>query len=178
MLENLFTKVGEKLKSVAVIGFVLECVGAVIGACIAADGAGAYGFVIFVLVLVGGIAAALFASWLLYGYGQLIETAEHKDENMKSTLDVLTAIALKQGVELKKEEEKPAPIVYANVESPAPVQPKIAPAPVKREEKVNKKDSPAVEAIIEGNEKICPHCHTRQQLTRTVCWSCGQKFSN
>ena len=35
-----------------------------------------------------------------------------------------------------------------------------------------------MEAIIDGDEKVCPRCGRRQKATRTVCWDCAQKFSN
>ena len=81
MQENLYVNIGGKIKRLAFWTFIVEAIGAII------SGIG----LLFGSVILGGLAAIFFgpivawvSSWLLYGFGQLIENSDKIVENTRS----------------------------------------------------------------------------------------------
>lgn len=92
----MFDNVGRKIKALVKIVFIISCIGAgiavfisFIGACGSKDGSGWAGFFIALL----SAAAAVFFSWIgsfvLYGYGEMVENSDITQYYTKKIYDEL-----------------------------------------------------------------------------------------
>lgn len=169
MFERLFENVGAKLKGLAVGTFIVECIGSLIAALSIASNMDEGGFFVFLGILIGGCIAALFSAWILYGYGEMVENSSINEQRTQALLSVM----------LKSVQEEPVAEEPKKAEKPVAKEKPEEPAPVRKETKPKEAKVVApVEAIIDGENKICPTCNTTQNKNRSVCWHCGQKFSN
>ena len=191
MLDSLYENIGGKIKNWAKWIFIVEAICAVIaGIGLIADDNGAVGF----LVMIVGPLVAWVGSWLLYGFGELIETnAETRD---------LTAELLRCKMSAPSS-EGPAPVTV--VRQTGATQPTAAPkrttassggwvctcgrtnasnvsscvcGVTKFAAAQKKAGNDNVHAEIVNGEKVCPKCGTAQKADRKVCWSCGANFDN
>lgn len=79
----MFENVGEKIKGVAVVVFILEVIAAVVFGLGSIDNGG-------ILLIALGILAAWVSSLFVYGFGVLIESAEENKKISKQILEALT----------------------------------------------------------------------------------------
>ena len=74
-MDNLFSNPGEKIKSVAICAFVIECVLALIGVFVLmADGMDP---ILAILSFFLAAGAAYYSNLLLYGFGELVESTTY-----------------------------------------------------------------------------------------------------
>lgn len=114
----MFEKVGKKIKAVVVLVFGLETLASLIFGFIIMSEGEKYSVLIGLSIVIGGPIVAWISSWLLYGYGEIIdkltdierntrngvndEETKHIDPERKAVLDDL----LKQGLITKEEYEQ------------------------------------------------------------------------
>ena len=81
----MFYNISGKIKGLAIGAFIAETIGALItGICLWADWGDVEGFMMFLAVGVGGCLVALCSSWLIYGFGELIENTGATVTQLKS----------------------------------------------------------------------------------------------
>lgn len=142
MFDAFFDNIGGKIKKVAIICFIIGCSVSGIGALAMLFGEGEFWAVLLILTL--GPIASWLSCFLLYGFGELVESSSDNRKllasiahNMSQNKQYLAAIANKSTVP-QKATPKPAaakPVAtYAPASvQPAPTQPAptpAAPAPV------------------------------------------------
>ena len=110
MSDVLYENIGGKIKKLAAWTFIIEAIGAIItGIALAIDqGVGGY----LVISFVGPIVAFV-GSWLLYGFGELIEaTCENRD----ITNEILQCVAT------ESDENEPAPVTVVRGSTRVPTR--------------------------------------------------------
>jgi hypothetical protein len=149
----MFSNIGNKIKTFAIFLFVIEAIGAIFtGIALIAE---LYDEWIGVLVMFAGPVVAWISSWLLYGFGELIDKTCEIAENTRHYGAPSHFIA-------PRTVNQNSTLLQNNI-------PKAT---------ENNTDASAVSAEIRGADKICPKCGQVQKADRHVCWSCGQRFSN
>ena len=154
----MFDNVGNKIKSMALVMFVLETIGAIVGGIAAGEEIGFLG----VCIIAGGIVVAYASALLLYGFGELIQSsAETRD-------------LLKEGKAVPAEQRAVPQMKPSAPREKAPVcRPMEQPVP-------REKKSPIAEAVkpLSGadGQIVCPSCRTAQKANRRCCFICGQTF--
>lgn len=90
-VDSLYNNIGSKIKNWAKWVFIVEAVASVIGAIVmmaAAESAGA--IATGLLALVVGPVIAWVSSWLLYGFGELIEKTSANEQHTRQILQILS----------------------------------------------------------------------------------------
>ena len=160
----MFDNIGGKIKTFAIVHFIVETLAAVIVSIILAvnswDGA------VYLLIIPGGIFYALVVSWFMYGFGELIE-------QQTQTNDYLEQIGNKIGdlvTARKNDTHNRATVENDTVGT-------VKETPGKKEDRVDHTSSIAkIEINPESENIVCPICGTQQKANRNVCWHCGAKF--
>ena len=142
MFDAFFDNIGGKIKKVAIICFIIGCSVSGIAALATLFGEGEFWAVLLILTL--GPIASWLSCFLLYGFGELVESSSDNRKllasiahNMSQNKQYLAAIANKTTV-TQKATPKPAVVKPVATYAPAPVQPAstqpaptpAAPAPV------------------------------------------------
>ena len=73
----MFNKIDEKVKNLAVVIFLLECIGAIIGGIVVWKTANHYGFLLFLAIAGGGFIAAWINSLIVYAIGEAAEGTKY-----------------------------------------------------------------------------------------------------
>ena len=156
MLDKLYTNIGKKIQTWAKWIFIVEAIGAIIAGfvLIAED---VHLILVALLTVILGPIAAWVSSWLMYGFGKLIEDVE--------------AIRNKD----------PKPVVIQQVapsQSAANTSTATTPASAKTTPVHTETSQPAIAPNqIFDSHWVCGKCKTKNLNTRNDCWSCGHKRS-
>ena len=135
MFHAFFDNIGGKIKKVALICFIIGCAVSGIGALVVLAEEGEFWAVLLILTL--GPIASWLSCFLLYGFGELVESSSDNrtllasiDRNISQSKQYLAAIANKTTVTQKA---APQPATVKPVATPAPqpatVKPVATPAP-------------------------------------------------
>jgi hypothetical protein len=172
-MTGLYENIGGKIKNWAITIFVIEAIAAIISGIVMLSNdinlAGA-------LTMIVGPFVAWVSSWLLYGFGELIETTAANESNTRKILEFVQ--------NQRKDQPQVAPEKPQANNDPQGV-PQAQPQPVKsniptQTQSANNENILVSAAAIkaEDGEIICPNCGTKQRSNRKVCWKCSQKFLN
>lgn len=164
MLETLFENIGGKIKKLAVGTFVVEAIAAIIGGIGLMVGYQGHPYAILggLATIFFGLFVALVSSWLLYGFGQLIENS---DIVAKNTQAPATRPVARQTT---------TPPVARQTATPPAAQataPQVAPMTGENAQK-----PPVKPESREHGDIACPSCGQVQNENRRVCYKCGQRF--
>ena len=157
-----FEKIGEKIKGLARTLFVIEAiVSMIMGISLMVT----HETLIFpgILVIVLGPVFAWISSWLLYGFGEIIDKLTKIEENTRACLPPKeTAAPADASAEniVTADEAKPVCIVPEEEVNPVYVVPEDAGY-----------------TIVEGKEISCNKCGCRQKIGRSSCWNCDAPFA-
>ncbi len=189
MLDSLYENIGGKIKNWAKWIFIIEAIAAILaGFILAAEEDGAY-----ILISIIGPLVAWVGSWLLYGFGELIETNSETRYYVAKILQTRTSSP--------NEDDAASATVLRKSAATQPATPKRTAAPdsgwvcicgrvndfsvatcacgvTEFGASLMKERNDNVHAEIVNGEKVCPKCGTAQKADRKVCWSCGAKFDN
>lgn len=170
MLDSLYDNIGTKIKGWAKVIFVVEALGAIVtGIVLMCD----ENFFPGLLTALLGPVVAWVSSWILYGFGELVEKTVSNEENTGNILRLM-----------EKTEQQPA--------DPAPV-PEAGPMVAAKTAPENKNAGghswrcdrcgkmitqyPCCDCGYEpdGSETTwrCVNCGKRNLASRDTCWSCG-----
>ena len=138
----MYDNIGQKIKGLAKAIFIIEAILFIfIGiALMIAPG----GFLVGLLVVVGGFLCSWISSWLLYGFGEIIDLLQ---ENKAKTTALYNAYCQNHTTEAYK--------------AVAKIQKMVA-------EETEAKPEKNPTATIK-----CPSCGFEQKNDRTLCWKCG-----
>ena len=73
----MFNKIDEKVKNLAVVIFLLECIGAIIGGIVVWKTANHYGFLLFLAIAGGGFITAWINALIVYAIGEAAEGTKY-----------------------------------------------------------------------------------------------------
>ena len=73
----MFQKIDEKVKNLAVVIFLLECIGAIIGGIVVWKTADDYGFLLFLAIAGGGFITAWINALIVYAIGEAAEGTKY-----------------------------------------------------------------------------------------------------
>ena len=148
----MFENAGNKIKDFAKVWFGIQCAAAVIGGVVLISQYRGMGF-IGLLIIIGGSFVAWIFSLLLYGFGEIVDTA----------------IANRY---MNKIAPMPRPVVsHSNSGTQrVPAQPMA--------KKPQVQPAAQEQAAVGGDSWICPRCKTKNLKSRTTCWSCGASVSD
>ena len=142
----MFENAGRKIKSIAKAWFVIQCVAAFVGG-IAVISADEDLVLLFLLILGGGFLVAWISSLLLYGFGEIVDTAIENRYVRKVAPQPKTVVNCgNSGVQR------------------VPTQPQA-------------QSTAPHQAVAGSDSWVCPACKTKNLATRTTCWSCGKSVS-
>lgn len=172
MLDLIYGNIGRKIKTLAIVVFVIETLAALLG-----------GFLMFfddfltgVLIILVTPIVAWISSWTLYAFGELVEKTTQNESNTREILKIM-----KQN----------------NTETTATETPKITLRPsapplnkttsTQPKPESNKKEEKTIPISTEPKQTtfindiasqtiICSACKTRQPIGRKLCWHCGASF--
>ena len=163
----MYNNIGTKIKGLAKGIFVVEAISFII-AGISLMAAGDDLILLGLLTMLCGPIVAWVSSWILYAFGELVDTNCENERNTRNILDKLDKIYIEK--DNKPTEEKktvvkksPATTVSTN-ETPI-------------ENKEERTDTVPF-SITEKGTIICPQCNFEQPKNRKCCWHCGAKFEN
>ena len=90
---SLYQNIGEKIKRWAIVIFIVEAIASVIGAIVIMVSAEDYWILIVgLLVLFVGPLVAWVSSWLIYGFGELLDTCSIVEYYARNSNETLNAI--------------------------------------------------------------------------------------
>lgn len=156
MLDKLYTNIGKKIQTWAKWIFIVEAIGAIItgiGMLIEDEDL----ILVALLIVILGPIVAWVSSWLMYGFGKLIEDVEA----------------------IRNKDPKPVVIQQSAPSQPtANTPPATAPASAKTTPVHTETNRPAVAPNqVFDSYWVCGKCKTKNMNTRNDCWSCGHKKS-
>ena len=169
-----YDNIGEKIKGLAKWTFIVEAIGAVIGG-IAIMLIGNDYFLAGFLTLIFGPIVAWVASWILYGFGELVDSAILYQKNGKATPIVPQQI--------KVQAPKPSSTIkitntVRDTQRHCAFCGKALPAGITYcehcDEKAESTNSTKAKTTIPGFQqyKICPHCG--EIIKSSPCYVCGK----
>ena len=177
MLDRLYEDIGTKIKGWAKVIFVVEALGAIIsGIVLMCDEA----FLAGLLTALLGPVVAWVSSWILYGFGELVEKTVSNAENTGKLLRLMEKTDCRPAAPESVTEAAPAPTVpvEAAPEKAAPV--KAAPETHSwRCDRCGKMIAqyPCAHCGYKPDEAEstwwCSSCGKRNLASRDTCWSCG-----
>lgn len=140
----MFDNIGGKLKTLAVILFIIGVVASLVcaiafGITVDRWGDADFNFWLFLLILVAGCIGSYIGVLMLYAFGQLVENS-----------DIRTQLAIKADMESehkKKENKETASYQYS---------------------------SSAQKTAAETPQKDCPYCGARNHIHNKTCFACGK----
>ena len=155
MFESWYADIGKKIKSLAVWSFTVEALGAIITGLVFLFDWGIEDAWWALLILIFGPIIAFVGSWVLYGFGDLIDNTDKNESNTAAILMILR----------KSENNTPSTKTEKNTH---------------KNSKVSHQDDISHISLNYDNihreatkEKIiCPHCNFEQSADRTVCFKC------
>ena len=159
----MYNNIGEKIKGVAKTTFIVEALASIIaGIVLWVD----TGEALFALLLFGGPMVALVSSWILYGYGEIIDTLYNIEKNNscnQSKLQAKDKAEKSEKVTAKKEKQE----VAARA----------------RREAMEKEKQAAMDrelANIKYIDTVCPKCHRKLSFydgtVEAQCPFCDRTF--
>ena len=155
----MFDNIGGKIKFLAQISTIIGIIGYLILGLIICNTDEDFILIGVLIIFIGAILSWV-SSFLLYGFGELIENSSVLVKHIKS-----------------QKVNEAIPKVKHNFESSFDNTSKDNNKD-NNSNKTQAENNYSVEPIVtENNEEIiCPICQTKQRNDRLVCWSCGQKF--
>lgn len=165
MFESWYADIGKKIKNWAIWCFIIEALGAIITglAFIIIEGIEYAWWAL--LVLIFGPIVAFVGSWLLYGFGELIEKTDKNESNTAAILNILNnSHKSNSNAQQTNKAEYTTQHTQKNSENAthANMAPKASYHP--------QKESPTDGTIF------CPSCGFEQSQDRIVCFKCGKSL--
>ena len=161
----MFEDIGKKIKGLALTVFWIETIGAFVTGMVLML-TSEYLILSGLFVMFLGPLCAWLSTLVLYAFGELVDKTSQNEENSRRILAILK----------NQKNSNPQPVTTTGS------RPQIKPASNPVESFLAKPDKfseeEPVEAAILDDQKICPVCGMVQKADRSVCWKCGQKFSN
>ena len=152
----MFDNIGEKIKGLAKVTFIVEAIGAIImGIIFLADDLILTGL----LTLIGGPVIAWISSWALYGIGEAAEYAKSANYYAKQAFEKVN----EKHTENKKTLTQTS--ITASICEPA-------------ERTEEHRERKSTFSVTDSGKIVCSQCNFEQPSGRKVCWHCGAKFEN
>lgn len=161
MLEKLYDNIGNKIKNWAVWIFVVETIASIIGGFVLILEASSV--LLGILTPIVGTFVAYISTWLLYGFGELIDKTQKNEENTRRIANLLAANSKK---------EKSVPVFYPCTadKNNSDVKEDSSSANLGFSTPADTKKPSKPHQIFEGSW-ICGSCG-KKNMNRNECWFC------
>ena len=151
----MYENIGKKIKGLAVWMFIVDAIGGIITGIVLAAEEG-----IFILISIGAPIVAWISSWLLYGFGELIDACYDNKINTSKILDIIS-----QPIKIANSQQAQNEVTTHQKTNS-----------VKKEETSSYDIKVDTYEIVNDSTIKCANCGTEQNKNRVVCWNCGKPF--